>query len=128
MRKPALNWQDVASVGLALGLVTAGGLLIMRNGRFGVAFYLWLASTVAIAVAVYVRLRRVPKTPTASGQFRAMILIAVLMGFSAVSNGIIQAQSGHLGWAWLSTLQLVGAVIIGTYAVVRAQRGEPRSD
>lgn len=117
------TWQPLAAIIVAVALVASGGAIILRSREFGVGFFLWMASAIAIAIAVFIRIqsggRPQDVSAAAAREFRILTLMAVLVGFSAVVNGVLGIQSDELGWALASIVQLAGAAAIGVYAVVR---------
>lgn len=114
----------IVSIGFVLALVVWGGMII-RNGERGTAFYSWVFSAVLLVVATFIRIRsqgRPASSRAANNEFRSSVLVAVLLGFVAVSQGVQAAQVHNLEMVWANGAMLVGAAAIGVVAYIRRQK------
>lgn len=118
--------QLVISVTAALGLVAFGGSII-NNGERGIAFFVWLASAMLIAVAVVIRIRVQvrPSSPRAEAdqaarEFRVATFVAGIAVVTGLSDGILSVQSNRPVWG--SVVQLLGGVGLGVWAFERRRR------
>ena len=116
--------QLIVAIVSVLGLVVWGGMII-RNGEQGTAFYGWVLSAVLLVVATFIRIRsqgRPGSSRAADNEFRRYALVAVLLGFVAMSQGVQAGQAHKPEMVWANGAMLVGAAAIGVVAYIRRQK------